>query len=93
MCLFRVVLAQLEGSGRGALGAYNSEDYTTLSDFLSSEPLRDGDEWLAKLMNKSSLLGGWPVRHDGACCCCCCCCAAARVMEVWEACTKKLAFY
>eukprot|EP00955_Chlamydomonas_euryale_P106356 365700-Chlamydomonas_euryale.AAC.4 len=55
----RIVLAQLEGSGRGALGAYNQTDYETLSGLLQAEPVRDGDEWLAKLMRKNSLLGGW----------------------------------
>ena len=53
----RIILAQLEGSGRGALGSYNSEAYVQLSDFLESEPLKDGDAWVARLMRCNSMLG------------------------------------
>ncbi|KAG2490788.1 hypothetical protein HYH03_010710 [Edaphochlamys debaryana] len=53
----RVVLAQLEGSGRGALGAYDSASATDLHHFLQNVPMKDGDDWLAQLMRKNSTLG------------------------------------
>ncbi|KAG2442254.1 hypothetical protein HYH02_009738 [Chlamydomonas schloesseri] len=53
----RVVLAQLEGSGRGALGAYDSQAAGDLHHFLQNVPLKDGDAWLTQLMRKNSSLG------------------------------------
>ncbi|KXZ54766.1 hypothetical protein GPECTOR_4g836 [Gonium pectorale] len=53
----RIVLAQLEGSGRGALGAYDSQAAADLHHFLQDVPLKDGDEWLAQLMKRNTSLG------------------------------------
>lgn len=50
-------MAQLEGSGRGALGSYNAEYYQVLADQLEAMPMKNGDEWLASLMLKNQLLG------------------------------------
>lgn len=58
----RVILAQLEGSGRGALAAYNQEQYTTLFGHLQDVPLSDPDRWLEQLMHKDKALG---KRVDG----------------------------
>lgn len=52
----RVVLAQLEGSGRGALGSYNATAYADLHSFLTDVPLKNGDEWLGQLMTRNSML-------------------------------------
>lgn len=54
---YRVILAQLEGSGRGALAAYNQEQYTTLFSHLQDVPLNDPDQWLEQLMRKDKALG------------------------------------
>ena len=55
-CKNRVILAQLEGSGRGALGAYTSAAYTTLSQQLlgggAAEISRDPDAFVAALLEK-----------------------------------------
>lgn len=53
----RVVLAQLEGSGRGTLGAYNAEAYETLHSFLTDVPIKNGDTWLSQLTARNSMLG------------------------------------
>jgi len=51
-------MAQLEGSGRGALGSFNASGYITLSKFIETHPLRsNGDEWLSKLMLEDEMLG------------------------------------
>lgn len=55
----RVILAQLEGSGRGALAAYNQEQYTTLFNHLHDVPLNEPDRWLEQLMRKDKALGTW----------------------------------
>ena len=52
-----MILAQLEGSGRGALGSYNEGGYRTLMQQLEEVPMRDGDAWLEALMNKDRMLG------------------------------------
>ena len=59
--LCRIVLAQLEGSGRGALGSYNAQAYTDLSSFVQENPLKDGDEWLGLLMKRNEMLGAHPA--------------------------------
>lgn len=51
------MLAQMEGSGRGALGAYNAQGYTDLSSFLAESPMRDGDAWLEALLKRNEMLG------------------------------------
>ena len=48
---------QLEGSGRGALGSYNEGAYQELSSFLAEQPIKNGDEWVAQLMRRNSMLG------------------------------------
>jgi hypothetical protein len=53
----RIVLAQMEGSGRGSLGSYNAHGYDTLSSFLAEQPMRDGDAWLELLLKKDEMLG------------------------------------
>eukprot|EP00878_Enallax_costatus_P023118 GHUV01024579.1.p1 GENE.GHUV01024579.1~~GHUV01024579.1.p1 ORF type:complete len:252 (+),score=93.28 GHUV01024579.1:100-855(+) len=52
----KIILAQLEGSGRGALAAYNQEQYTTLFSHLQDVPLGDPDQWLEQLMRKDKAL-------------------------------------
>jgi hypothetical protein len=58
----KVILAQLEGSGRGALGAYNAPAYTLLSEQLQAGGAgaisRDPDAWLEGLLEKDPALGG-----------------------------------
>ena len=50
-------MAQLEGVGRGDLGSYNAQAYTTLAAFIQENPLRNNcDEWLGKLMEKDEML-------------------------------------
>jgi hypothetical protein len=53
----RIVLSQLEGSGRGSLAAYDAAAYNDLLDFLQTEKMVDCDEWLAQLKRKNSGLG------------------------------------
>ena len=58
----RVILAQLEGSGRGALGAYNARAYSLLSERLlaggAGEISRDPDAWLERVLDEDPALGG-----------------------------------
>mmetsp|Transcript_3462 Transcript_3462/g.9981 ORF Transcript_3462/g.9981 Transcript_3462/m.9981 type:complete len:227 (-) Transcript_3462:304-984(-) len=53
----RVVLSQLERSGRGSHETYNADAYEILADHLASRPMKDGDKWLAELIAKNKLLG------------------------------------
>lgn len=46
----KVVLAQLEGSGRGNLAAYDAAAYKDLTDLIDKYPLKNGDEWLDRLI-------------------------------------------
>ena len=55
--LRRIVLAQLEGSGRGSLASYNPRSYEDLITFIEQNPLMDGDEWLKLLLRKNEMLG------------------------------------
>ncbi|KAK9805283.1 hypothetical protein WJX72_010898 [[Myrmecia] bisecta] len=52
----KIVLAQLEGSGRGSLASYNATDYQDLTTFLEEVPLRDGDAWLTLLLRRNEML-------------------------------------
>ena len=53
----KIVLSQLEGIGRGDLGAYNAEGYGTLSKFLRENPLRnDAEGWLTRLMQEDEMI-------------------------------------
>lgn len=51
------MLAQLEGSGRGALGAYNQGGYAALSALLAELPMREGDAWLRELLRRDRTMG------------------------------------
>lgn len=53
----RIVLAQLEGSGRGALASYNPRSYEDLVGFMKTNPMTDGDAWLKLLLTKNEMLG------------------------------------
>lgn len=53
----RIVLAQLEGSGRGSLGSYNADSYEALTTMLHEEPMKDGDAWVEKLLQRNEMLG------------------------------------
>ncbi|KAK9909294.1 hypothetical protein WJX75_000097 [Coccomyxa subellipsoidea] len=55
-CAAKIVMAQLEGSGRGGLGSYNADAYQDLSTFLQEQPMRDGDAWLELLLKKNEML-------------------------------------
>ena len=53
-----IILAQLQGSGRGSIGSYNAEHSQLIQDFIEKEPIgSDSDAWAAKLLSKSPLLG------------------------------------
>ena len=43
MC--RIVLSQLEGSGRGGLASYNVDSYKDLSDHLLNQKIKDTEAW------------------------------------------------
>lgn len=54
----KIVMAQMEGVGRGDLGSYGGESYVTLRDFARERPLRsNADEWVAELMRRDEMLG------------------------------------
>ena len=53
----KVVESQLQGIGRGDLGAYNAAGMKVLRHFLYNEPMRDCNDWLARLMKEDELLG------------------------------------
>lgn len=53
----KIVMAQLEGVGRGDLGSYNAQAYTTLAKFIQENPLKNNcDDWLGKLMERDEML-------------------------------------
>jgi hypothetical protein len=54
----RIVLAQLSGSGRGALGAYSATSYATLEGLLREQKVdpADPDAWLRELMRRDQAL-------------------------------------
>ena len=51
------MLAQLEGSGRGAIGSYNAEAYQDLTDFLHTQNMENPTDWLALLLRRNEMLG------------------------------------
>ena len=53
----RIVLAQLEGSGRGALASMNPRSYEDLVGLIQEHPMTDGDAWLKMLLVKNEMLG------------------------------------
>ena len=55
MC--RIVLAQLEGSGRGGLGSYNAKAHEDLLSLLDEVPVKDGNAWIETLMHRNEMLG------------------------------------
>jgi hypothetical protein len=73
----RIVLAQLEGSGRGALGAYNATQHAVLSAQLSDVSLRDADAWLADLMRKDKGTGALKCAGGARACVCVCVCGCS----------------
>lgn len=52
----KVVLAQLEGSGRGSNAAYDYKAFKDLSETLQSVPIKDAEQWLGVLMARNSML-------------------------------------
>eukprot|EP00208_Stichococcus_sp_RCC1054_P006320 CAMPEP_0206142904 /NCGR_PEP_ID=MMETSP1473-20131121/18599_1 /ASSEMBLY_ACC=CAM_ASM_001109 /TAXON_ID=1461547 /ORGANISM="Stichococcus sp, Strain RCC1054" /LENGTH=128 /DNA_ID=CAMNT_0053538073 /DNA_START=326 /DNA_END=708 /DNA_ORIENTATION=+ len=52
----KVVLAQLESSGRGALASMNPEAYKTLTEMLEAHPMKDGDEWIQMLLKRNEMM-------------------------------------
>ena len=65
----RIVLSQLEGSGRGSLGAYNAGSWQDLHDHLHNVPMKDGEKWLAELCAKNEMLGELRPKTAQACSC------------------------
>lgn len=63
-------MAQLEGSGRGGLGSYNTEAFQDLTLFLQEHPMRDGDAWLELLLKKNEMLGVQDLHTAQTFCCC-----------------------
>ncbi len=53
----RIVLAQLEGDGRGALGSFAGAGHANLTAYMLAHPLRgDPDAWLAGLLAEEEML-------------------------------------
>lgn len=54
----KIVLAQLQGSGRGDLASYNAQGYQNLVDFIEEKPLtRDNaSTWLKELMERDLMI-------------------------------------
>lgn len=52
----KVVLAQLEGSGRGALASMNPRSFETLQQMLLEIPMKDGDAWMKTLLQRDEML-------------------------------------
>jgi hypothetical protein len=81
----RIVLAQLEGSGRGALAAYNQAGYFALSRQLQEVSLRDPHAWMDDLVRKDKGIGVWGCggrgKGGGPCCGVC----------VWGGCSEVCA--
>jgi hypothetical protein len=61
----RIVLAQLEGSGRGSLASMNPRSYDDLVKLIQDHPMTDGDGWLKLLLAKNEMLG----ERQLMCCC------------------------
>ena len=57
----KIVMAQMEGLGRGDLGAYDPHGYASLQRFVEKHPLTrtNVDVWLKMLMEENDLLGRW----------------------------------
>ena len=57
----KIILAQVEGSGRGGLAAFNRGTYDSLAQMLEPDALkllqRDPDAWCLELMNLDQLAG------------------------------------
>jgi hypothetical protein len=62
----RIVMSQMEGSGRGDLASSNSEHMRTLRRFLHDVPMKDCSDWLAQLTQENEMLGGWVQGWVGA---------------------------
>ncbi|KAK9832270.1 hypothetical protein WJX74_005007 [Apatococcus lobatus] len=55
-CAARVVQAQLEPTAAAGYASYNAAHYTDLMHHLHEYPIKDGNEWLARLMRKNQML-------------------------------------
>lgn len=49
-------MAQLEGSGRGALASYDAKGYSDLESAIHDINSMDCDEWMKKLMKKNKMM-------------------------------------
>ncbi len=59
-CACKIVLAQLQGDGRGDLGSYGGGQYQTLREFMSENPLGggiDSRDWIQRLLQTDRALG------------------------------------
>ena len=59
-CACKIVLAQLQGDGRGDLGSFGGGQYLTLREFISNNPLGGGTvsrEWMERLLETDRALG------------------------------------
>lgn len=55
-CAAKIILAQLEGSGRGSLGSFNANQYQLLTDHLANMSTSDPEAWLRSLLAKDPAL-------------------------------------
>ncbi|GMH45636.1 hypothetical protein BSKO_13593 [Bryopsis sp. KO-2023] len=55
-CAVRGIMAQLEGSGRGALASYDAKGYSDLENAIPDLNSMDCDKWIAKLMKKNKMM-------------------------------------
>lgn len=53
----QIILAQLEGNGRGSLGSYNTDAYEAIEYMLLNVPLKDGEAWCAELLKRNRWAG------------------------------------
>lgn len=55
----KIILAQMQGSGRGDLGSYSGDTFSTLVEFMNDHPLNgrtNASEWLTHLLKVDSQL-------------------------------------
>ena len=68
-CACKIVLAQMQGDGRGELGSFGGDQYVTLTQFMAEHPLSSGSvnstEWIEKLLRVDR---GLAVRIILVCC-------------------------
>lgn len=59
-CACKIVLAQLQGDGRGDLGSFGGGQYVALREFMAENPLgggTDSREWIGRLLETDRALG------------------------------------